>query len=146
MSRPNLSNPPNFPGYTRLQGPEVLSFSSGVKVRTPSDYLVWQGVMVTSKGGNLWQSTEPVEAYVNHGRWIAKCRWCDTGILTRPDWGVAYCAECGARYEKGFVKFPPNAEKIADLLCKRVRRENQNWDSRQSVEDLEKENKEILGC
>lgn len=132
-----------FRGYRFLLGPEQLLLAPHRPVRTLEEYRLWQGHLVTKRGGNPWESPAPVEAYVNHGRWVADCRWCGTGMFTRPDWAVAYCAECGAKYDRGKVKFPPTHEEIAKLLCRRVRRDQQNWKATQSVEDLCAENELI---
>ena len=130
-----------FAPYRFILGPEQLSASAGRPVSTPEDYLGWHTTIVTSRGGTPWDSPEPTRARVNHGRWLADCFWCKGGILTRPEWGVAYCGECGARYRKGQVVFPTNHAAISRALSRRVRRDQQNWDDRQTVEDLEAENR-----
>ena len=141
-----------FAGYRFLLGPEQLSLSPGRRVSSVVEYLAWHVSVVTRRGGEPWDSNESVKAHVNHGRWIADCFWCGTGMLTRPEIGVAYCGECGARYHKGqgvivmsvslvgFVKYPAEYRAIEKILLKRVRRDQQNWDDRQSVGDLEREN------
>ncbi len=135
--------PTNFKGYAFLQGAEQLRLSPNQPVRSRTDYMLWQAYVVSSKGGNTWDSPEPIYAIVNHGRWIAKCRWCDSGMYTHPKWKVAFCAECGARYREGKVVFPAEAEKIEKLLCRRIRRDQQNWEPPQSVEDLVDENRKL---
>lgn len=133
-----------FAGYKFIQGPEQLSFTPGKQVQTPEEYQIWQTNIVLLRGGNPWDSEGAVEAHINHGRWMANCRWCETGMYTRPDWGVAYCAECGARYNKGMVRFGEDADKIAEVLCLRLKREQQNWDSSQSLAELVDENNLLL--
>ncbi|KKK99644.1 hypothetical protein LCGC14_2630680, partial [marine sediment metagenome] len=88
----------SFAGYRFLLGPEQLLLSPGRRVSSPAEYLGWHVSVITNRGGDPWDSPEPTKARVNHGRWIADCVWCGTGMLTRPEWGVAYCGECGARY------------------------------------------------
>lgn len=129
-----------FAGYRFLLGPEQLSLSPGRRVSSPTEYLAWHESVVTRRGGDSWDSHEAVSAYINHGRWIAKCFWCSTGMLTRPEWGVAYCGECGARYHKGQVEYPEDHKAIEEILLRRVRRDQQNWDSRQSLNELSEEN------
>lgn len=136
----------NFTGYKFIQGPEQLLLMSGKRVQTSEEYRMWQANLVFIRGGDTWNSTGAVDAIVNHGRWIAICRWCGTGMFTRPDWGVAYCAECGAIYDKGMVRFKNDASKIAELLCLRIKREEQNWDSSQSLAELIDENNLLLGA
>ena len=61
-------------------------------------------------------------------------------MLTRPDWGVAYCGGCGARYHEKHVIFRRRARQFERPLLVRVRRDQQNWTDAQTVEDLEAEN------
>lgn len=123
-----------------MLGPEQMLASAGRPVTTPELYLGWHTQIVTTRGGTPWDSPEPTKARVNHGRWIADCVWCPAGIPTRPEWGVAYCGECGARYRKGMVVYPERHAAIGEVLSRRVNRSQQNWDDRQTVEDLEAEN------
>jgi len=129
-----------FVGYRSLLGPEQLLIAPGQRVSTPAEYRGWQTLVVTQRAGKPWESPEPTVAYVNHGRWVATCCGCKNGMLTRPDWGVAFCGECGASYGRGKVEFPADAAAIEAVLCRRVRRDQQHWDARQSVRDLEREN------
>lgn len=131
-----------FAPYKFILGPEQLSLSPGRRVSSPAEYAAWQMSHVTRRGGDAWDSPESIKAYVNHGRWVADCFWCKTGMLTRPAWGVAYCGECGARYGPGLVDYPSDRDQqlIERTLLRRVRREQQNWDDRQSVEELAGEN------
>ena len=130
-----------FHGYRFLLGPEQLMFYPGRSVSSPAEYLGWHVSVITSRGGDAWDSSEATKARVNHGRWIADCFWCGTGMLTRPEWGVAYCGECGARYHKEQVAFPADHKAIEKILLRRVRRDQQNWDERQSVGELANENR-----
>ncbi|MCP4299433.1 MAG: hypothetical protein GY783_02505 [Gammaproteobacteria bacterium] len=129
-----------FTGYRSLLGPEQLLLNPGRRVSTAAEYLAWQKFHVTLRGGAPWDSPERAMARVNHGRWIADCLWCRSGMLTRPEMGVAYCAECGALYHKTQVEYPRESDAIERILLRRVRREQQNWDWRQTVEALEQEN------
>ena len=61
-------------------------------------------------------------------------------MLTRPDWHIACCGECGARYHKDLIEYPEEHEAIEKILLRRVRRDQQNWDDSQGVAELEKEN------
>lgn len=129
-----------FAPYRFLLGPEQLSFYPGRRVSTHVEYLGWHVSMVTHRGGNPWDSPEPTRARVNHGRWIADCIWCSTAMLTRPEWGVAYCGECGARYHIDEVEFPKEYKAIEKILLQRVRRDQQNWEFPQTPGDLASEN------
>lgn len=130
-----------FRPYDFILGPEQLAYYPGRRVSIALEYLSWQVSMVTQRGGNPWDSPEPTIARINHGRWIADCIWCKSGILTRPEWGVAYCGECGARYHIKQVEFPKNYKAIEKILLRRVRRDQQNWAQPQTIADLQKENK-----
>ena len=131
----------SFAGYRFLLGPEQLLLSPGRRVSSPAEYLGWHVSVITNRGGDPWDSPEPTKARVNHGRWIADCVWCGTGMLTRPEWGVAYCGECGARYHKDQVEYPEEHKDIERILLRRVRRDQQNWDDRQTAPELEVENR-----
>lgn len=140
MSAPSKPSKKKFGGYQFLLGPEQLSFYAGRQVASQLEYLAWQVSMVTKRGGEPWDSSESIRARVNHGRWIADCFWCRTAILTRPEWGVAYCGECGARYHLDQVEFPKQYKAIEKILLRRVRRDQQNWEYPQTVGDLASEN------
>ena len=129
-----------FAGYRFLLGPEQLLLSPGRRVSSPAEYLGWHVSIIVNRGGNPWDSPEGVEARVNWGRWVADCFWCGTAMLTRPEWNVAFCGECGARYREDQVKFPADHKAIEKILLRRVQRRQQNWDKRQSVGELEQEN------
>ena len=133
----------SFTPYRFLLGPEQLSITPGRRVSSPAEYLGWHVSNVTNRGGSPWDSPEPTKARVNHGRWLADCVWCGTGMLTRPEWGVAYCGECGARYHKDQVAFPSDHKSIEAILLVRVRRDQQNWDDRQDADALARENSSV---
>ncbi len=125
-------------------GPEQLQYfpgHPGRRVSNPDEYLGWHTAIVTARGGVPWDTDRAITARINHGRWVADCVWCSAGMLTRPEWGVAYCAECGARYGRELVAFPKEHKKIETPLRERVMRQQQNWDDRQNAADLVEENK-----
>ena len=132
----------NFPGYKRLKGAEILAIGK-FSVTSPEFYKHWQTLLVSASNAKTWPSLEKIKAYVNYGKWVANCFWCKKGVLTRPDWGVAYCPTCGAQYEKGMVIFPADQE-IERLLCLRPDPETQHWDDLQTADDLLRENREEL--
>ena len=134
-----MSSP--FPGYRHLIGPETLIFRA-FEVHSCEDYRHWHRLVVSSKQGQTWASPEGIEVYINYGRWVADCFWCKRGVLTRPDWAFAGCAECGAYYESDKLTFPADPC-VVKLLLLRPNRDNQNWDSKQTSEDLLRENKEM---
>lgn len=147
-----------FPRFSRILGPETLARPVTVRVdgaeliayrriQTPEDYCAWHDDAIELGGGLAWDSPEPVRAEVREGRWTAHCRWCaehgrNTLMLTRPDWRLACCAECGARYEGDMVVFPDTEDEITEALLLRPLRENQNWLLGEAVADLIAENAE----
>ncbi len=131
-----------FPGYTRLKGAETLAIGS-FAVTSPLRYKQWHELLVMAASAKSWVTQQQVKAYVNFGRWVADCYWCKKGMLTRPDWGIAYCATCGAQYEKGSVIFPEDPE-VERALLARPDPDTQHWDDKQTAADLWRENQEEL--
>jgi len=128
------------PEYKGLIGPESLApAETRVPLATASEYRRWQMRSIRQRGGVVFESDKPVEAFVNHGRWMVHCAWCANAPLTRPDWGLACCMECGAFYPADKVIFPEQTEEITTILCKRARRDQQNWTC-ESLEALQEEN------
>lgn len=129
--------------HERIIGPEQLQYvpgHPGRRVSTPDEYLGWHSAVVLAREGVPWDTDRKVTARVNHGKWIADCAWCKAGMLTRPEWGVAYCVECGARYGKALVIFPKFPKDVEAPLLERVMRRQQNWDNRQGPAELKEEN------
>lgn len=140
-----------FPGYARLIGPEQLTIDGNV-VTSAALYLLWHTSIVTGRGGKPWDTTAPPgRPYVNEGRCLVTCYWCKNGMLTREDWAVAFCGECGARYRG--IAFPSNFQDIERLLCQRPDRTTQHWGVppllpnryEQTAEEIAQENREELG-
>lgn len=135
-----------FPGYTHLIGPEALMMPTpeGVRrVKSNHDYRVLHELTMRESNARAWVSPEKCVAEINHGRWLAHCVWCTGAMTTRPDWGAAYCWTCGARYEHGAVIFPED-ERIMQLLLLRPNPKTQNWDNKQTADDLLRENEQEL--
>ncbi len=119
----------------RMKGPQLIR-----GVVTAEDYRVWYLKSLAAGGGQAWVSAEPMVARVNHARWTGDCAWCANAPLTDPDWGVAYCPECGASYPEGMVIFPDNWQEIEAILLVRTTPENMNWREPETVADLRAEN------
>jgi ribosomal protein L37AE/L43A len=113
--------------------------------QSAADYEWWQTIVITRSKGQVWTALVEIRARINHGRWVADCHYCKKGMLTRPDWGTACCAQCGARYAAGFVKFPEDP-RIEQLIKLRPDPTTQNWDDKQTARDLELENEELQLC
>ncbi|NUQ86791.1 MAG: hypothetical protein HUU11_18995 [Anaerolineales bacterium] len=66
---------------------------------------------------------EAVMAFVNNGRWGARCKVCNAPQYVSPKTPVFFCAECGCGNSgRGWgVEFPENRERIeAALLAREV--------------------------
>lgn len=130
----------------RIVGPESLyymshRFANPKPIDTPEDYESWHAKTIAA-GGEIHESEEGITAFVNQGRWMADCFWCMNSCLTRPDWGVAFCAECGAKYGQGKVTFPEDHEEATKILLERPMT-NRNWTG-ETLEALRQENKDNL--
>ena len=128
----------SFPGYEGLFGAERLGNGA---VYSAESYRVWHAHRICpTLGVQPWTSDKSVVACVNQGRWLALCTSCGEGMLTRPDWGIACCAQCGAVYNESLVVFPEDASEISQILCLRPERNSQNWLLPETVADLHDEN------
>ncbi len=79
-----------------------------------------------------------VLAYVNYSRWVADCLNCSAGMALQPGVNQVVCLECGERYD---VTWPKDREAIEALLLLRPQR-NRHWRPGETIEDLERENRE----
>ena len=87
---------------------------------------------------NVFEITEPVKAYINHGRWVIDCE-CNGGGLTSPDFKLSCCFDCGRRYLN--IVFPKNARQVEATLLKRKLHTQRNWNG-ETVKLLKIETKE----
>jgi hypothetical protein len=74
----------------------------------------------------------PIDAYVNHGRWVADCA-CNGAELVAPDQEMV-CGSCGARNTVTFPG-PKTREKIEAALKVRPPL-RQNWYPDETVDEL----------
>lgn len=72
----------------------------------------WDGEAISGEG---------VYAFVNNGRWLARCKVCDTPMYVSPTTPVFYCSECGNGGSQSAwpVQFPENREDIEAALLER---------------------------
>lgn len=72
-----------------------------------------------------WDGTsvegEPVYAFVNNGRWLARCKVCGNPVYVSPQTPIFYCPECGngGSGSAWGVQFPDERESIEAALLKR---------------------------
>lgn len=128
--------------YRKLEDASSLLFPDGrARVSTFEQYLGWHAAHVEQRGiARCWSQDVRVRAEVNHGRWVAECAACHSGMFTHPEWRLACCAQCGAIYNG--VDFPDAARlaEVTRLLLARPRVENQNWKPGEAVWKLRAEN------
>lgn len=74
---------------------------------------------------------ETVDAYVNHGRWVADCPLCNGAELVAPGEAML-CGSCGATHT---VVFPDHATDIEEALAKRPAMKR-NWNPDETVDEL----------
>ena len=66
---------------------------------------------------------EPLEAYANHGRWMADCPVCGSGVAAWTENPRGCCLECGTVWT---VTFPADHRDAEEVLVLRPL-ENRNW-------------------
>ena len=77
-----------------------------------------------------------VDAYVNHGRWVASCV-CLGAELAFGE--LMVCASCGVASR---IEWPDNRDEIETVLSKRPDALTRNWWPHETVEMLKAENAE----
>ena len=96
---------------------------------------------------------KPLKARINHGRWIVDCPICNSAEYVFEGKHLLLCQNCMNDGTDLFreVTLPANIDKIEAILNKRQAKEyiagrpnypNRNWEPGQTLDDLEKENKE----
>lgn len=93
----------------------------------------------------IFEDELPLEAYVNHGRWIVKCK-CG-GAEKAWEEGLFMCLSClNSSHKHQYRKaiFPRTRAKIEALLIQRPLI-NRNWIPGETLTQLKKENKEHEG-
>jgi len=103
-----------------------------------TSYLEVHARAMVKKEKNVFEVTDPIDAYINHGRWVINCE-CNGGGLTSPMFKVSCCFDCGRRYVN--IIFPQNAKKIEKALMKRREAHHRNWKG-ESLQVLASEVKE----
>ena len=90
------------------------------------------------------QATGTIDAYINHGRWIAECP-CGDGFAIVPSKADPYffcprCANASTNDSKPFrVAYPANADAIEAVLMRRPE-EHRNWLPGEPLASLIREN------
>ena len=76
-----------------------------------------------------------INAYMNHGRWVADCS-CNNGILVRPANREAWCSLC---HTESGIRWPDDPDAIERTLSARPPL-NRNWVPGETTEKLLSEN------
>ena len=83
--------------------------------------------------------TEPLQAVINHGRWVSSCV-CGGGIALHPDWSWAACFDCGRSWSNIVFPEPDVLLSIETVLRLRPQENQWSWNPPESVKDLVAEN------
>ena len=89
----------------------------------------------------------PIEARINHGRWIADCPYCSGAELADPSNKKFFCLHCFME-ENGnrptVARFPPKPQRleIERVLLLRPLVINRNWFPGETIGELKQENLE----
>jgi len=79
--------------------------------------------------------------YLNQGRWVADCPFCNSGMPGHPDLEVIGCPDCGGLYK---VDLPTKKEReqAEKILMWREKDVHLNWDRQrgETVQTLKEEN------
>lgn len=93
----------------------------------------------------LFEDEPPLQAYVNHGRWVVKCEC--RGAEKAWEEGLFMCLSClnsGHKHKYRKVIFPKERAAIEAILIKRPLI-NRNWLPGETLAQLGKENKDHKG-
>lgn len=90
----------------------------------------------------------PVQAYVNHGRWIAECPDCNGAQIMSETERRFWCLSCGnaaINFAWRHVRLPRDRDDIESTLMLRPAARpdkaiTRNWNAGETVEELEQEN------
>ena len=112
----------------------------GLREADAPDLLVRRRAYAVRKGlapPPITESTAPLIAYVNQGRYVADCV-CGDGVLLDPDWSLGVCLGCYTVHLA--ITWPSDLRQIADALGVRPALRFQNWRPGESVSLLRAEN------
>lgn len=106
--------------------------------------LIKRGVRISGKVADI----APVNAEVNHGRWIVRCPFCTGAELADAAEPLFVCLSCGNASIGGDfvpVRFPRDRFEIESTLLERPDEETRNWLPSETVRKLRDENRDRLG-
>lgn len=86
----------------------------------------------------------PVEAYINHGRWVADCPFCPGAEIVWREDATFFCLSCfneQADFRCVPIAFPLNAGEIENILERRPVAATRNWLPHETAKALRDENR-----
>ena len=93
-----------------------------------------------------WKTTDgTVNAYINHGRWVADCPDCSGAELVNKTERKFWCESCHNTFNNGKCRrviFPRNWNAIEKVILARPNLKNRNWKLSETIKDLKRQNKE----
>lgn len=89
-----------------------------------------------------------IQAYINHGRWIAECPDCNGAQIVSEEERRFWCLGCGnasVNFAWRHVRMPKNRAAIEAVLVMRPAAQsdkaiNRNWSATETLKELEQEN------
>jgi hypothetical protein len=108
-------------------------------LRSAEDYREAHRTASKARRLDMSEHLAPVDAEVNHGRWIVPCPKCNGAGFASRAWSLSCCFDCGTAYTR--VVFPVAADAIEAALATRPR-EHRNWLPTETVDDLLRENRQ----
>lgn len=92
-------------------------------------------------------ASHTTEAYVNHGRWVARCPYCNSAQVITEEDKRFFCPTCGNQANGGVwirVVWPSanTVQEVEAVLDARQMALTQNWTPDEKVADLQAENQD----
>ena len=116
----------------RIEGPREL-----YRVSTKEAYVLLHQSQCANHGREPWNAGSATPE-INWGRWVFECDICRSGVLPSVEWDCGLCFGCGGIYHT--LKWPPERYAIEEAVALRPKRENQNWLSHETLNDVLAEN------
>lgn len=123
----------------------LMTLRQVLRVRTPMELAQRHRKAMDEAGTKAHARSEDLVAYVNHGRWLADCPLCNSGIALDAELPAALCFDCGAVFARVMWPTPEDKAAIEAALERRPRRAVQNWRPGEAVLSLLAENLEHMG-
>lgn len=115
-----------------MSGPAIHSSAAEVEAfweAHAEDQRARNGFMFAERRGatDFDRSALPLDAYVNHGRWVADCPICNGGIALWKEHESGCCLDCGTIYSRISWPSKKDIELVEETLVKQPIYEERNW-------------------